>query len=72
MRALAAELRGEIDGICIEYHYFKNENVIEKAKEIIPTIQKFCRCIKRLCGSNRAGRCGLDHRHIGLWTTRIN
>ena len=42
MRALAAELRGEIDGICIEYHYFKNENVIEKAKEIIPTIQKFC------------------------------
>ena len=41
MRALAAELRGEIDGICIEYHYFKNENVIEKAKEIIPTIQKF-------------------------------
>ena len=42
MRALAAELREKIDGICIEYHYFKNENVIEKAKEIIPTIQKFC------------------------------
>ena len=42
MRALAAELRENIDGICIEYHYFKNENVIEKAKEIIPTIQKFC------------------------------
>ena len=38
----AAELREKIDGICIEYHYFKNENVIEKAKEIIPTIQKFC------------------------------
>ena len=37
MRALAAELREKIDGICIEYHYFKNENVIEKAKEIIPT-----------------------------------
>ena len=42
MRALAAELREKIDGICIEYHYFKNENVIEKAKEIIPTIQKYC------------------------------
>ena len=27
MRALAAELREKIDGICIEYHYFKNENV---------------------------------------------
>ena len=39
MRALAAELREKIDGICIEYHYFKNENIIEKAKEIIPTIQ---------------------------------
>ena len=95
MRALAAELREKIDGICIEYHYFKNENVIEKAKEIIPTIQKFCTGflqgnsygiseeeyqnlqvfvidVLRLCGSNRAGRCGLDHRHIGLWTTRIN
>lgn len=42
MKALAAELRGEIDGICIGYHYFKNENIIEKAKEMIPAIQKFC------------------------------
>lgn len=42
MRALAAELRGEIDGICVGYHYFKNENIIEKAREIIPAIQKFC------------------------------
>ena len=32
MRALAAELREKIDGICIEYHYFKNENVSPPTK----------------------------------------
>ena len=42
MRALAAELREKIDGICIEYHYFKNEHGIDQAKEISPTIQMFC------------------------------
>lgn len=42
MKALATELQGKVDGICIDYHYLKNENVIEKAKEIIPTIQKYC------------------------------
>lgn len=42
MKALARKLQNKINEICIDYHYSKNENVIEKAKEIIPAIQQYC------------------------------
>ena len=44
MEVLAKELRDKIDNICGGFHYYKDENVIKKAGELIGKIQQFCSC----------------------------
>ena len=41
MEVLAKELRTEIDLICIEYHYGKQTNIIEKIGKIQGKIQQY-------------------------------
>ena len=41
MEALAKELRTEIDWICIDYHYRKQTDIIEKVKKIQGKIEQY-------------------------------
>lgn len=43
MEALAQELCREIDNICGGYHYFKDENVLERARGLAEKMQRFCK-----------------------------
>lgn len=41
MEALAKKLRKEIDKICIEFYYYKQVNVVEKASKLAEDIQTY-------------------------------
>lgn len=42
MEELAFDLKKEIDNICGGYHYYKDENVIPRAKQMAGRIAEFC------------------------------
>lgn len=42
MEGLALSLREKIDTICFGFHYYKIENVLEKAGEFVEELQEFC------------------------------
>lgn len=44
MEELAKRLSGKIDNICGGFHYYKNENVLNRSQELANDIQQFCSC----------------------------
>lgn len=42
MEKLAKTISNKIDNICGGYHYYKDENVLERSRELAGEIQQFC------------------------------
>lgn len=42
MELLAKKIRDKIDNICGGYHYYKDENVLERSRELVGEVQQFC------------------------------
>lgn len=42
MEELAKKLAGHINDICAAFHYYKDENVLDKSKELARPISQFC------------------------------
>lgn len=42
MEKLAKTIRDKIDNICGRFHYFKDQNVLNRSQELAPEIQQFC------------------------------
>lgn len=42
MEELALKIRSDIDNICGGFHYYKDENVLNRSRELAQEIQQFC------------------------------
>lgn len=42
MEEKAKKLRDEIEKLCVEFHYYKKNHVMEKARELAEQIQDYC------------------------------
>lgn len=42
MEKLAKTISNKIDNICGGYHYYKDENVLERSRDLAGEIQQFC------------------------------
>lgn len=55
MEALAKRIRAEIDTMCVGFHYYKDESVLEKSREMLMDIRMFCSALLEVCNAGAAG-----------------
>lgn len=66
MEELALKLNKDIDLICGGFHYYKDEQVLEKARELLEDIRIFCNSLLQAVVEDERGQEQVEFQHYVL------